>query len=71
MATVHPVQTSAMQQAFEEAHPQWTKAFQREVRSQQMAADDEAWEAVAGILITIVTIGVILAAITVPICLWH
>lgn len=69
MATVDRVRSSALQRVFEDTHPQWTKAFQREVRSQQLAADDEAWGAVTGILITIVTIGVILAAATVLVCL--
>ena len=72
MATVPPIHTSAPHQTiFEREHPRWIKAFQRDVRSQQLADDDQAWAAVTGTLISIVTIGVILAVVSVAICLWN
>ena len=70
MATVHPISESTFEPVqYEEGHPCWVRAFQKEIRSQQLADDHAAWAAVTGVLITIVTIGVILAAITVPLCL--
>ena len=53
----------------DEKHPRWIEAFKAETRAQQLADDDEAWAALAGTLIAIVAGGVILAMITVSMCL--
>lgn len=72
MATVHSNQISPSQMNIvEREHPQWIKAFRTEIRSQQLADDHQAWAAVTGVLLTIVTVGAILAVITVSICMLH
>lgn len=53
----------------EEGHPFWIQAFQSDVRSQQLNDDRLAWAAVTGTLLTIVSIGAILGAISVVLCL--
>ena len=50
-------------------HPQWIRAFRDESRMEQLDDDHRAWTAVTGTLITIVTLGVMLAIISVAICL--
>ena len=46
----------------------WTESFNQETRGQQRQEDSEAWYAVTGLLMTIITIGVTLAVLTVVIC---
>jgi hypothetical protein len=53
----------------EEDHPYWMQTFQSDLRSQQLSDDQHAWAAVAGTLLTIVTFGATLAAISVALCL--
>jgi hypothetical protein len=53
----------------EQEHPFWTHAFQAEMRAQQLADDHQAWTGVTGTLLTIVSMGVALAIISVTLCL--
>lgn len=46
----------------------WTESFNAETRVAQRREDSDAWYAVTGLLLTIITIGVTLAACTVWIC---
>lgn len=55
--------------AVERAHPLWTEAFSDERRERQLQDDSNAWRAVTGILLAIVTVGVCLAVLTAWICL--
>lgn len=52
----------------ERQHQVWESAFSDETRQQHLAEDSEAWGAVTGILLTIVSIGACLAVLTVWIC---
>ena len=52
----------------EEEHPIWTEAFQFDTRSRQLAEDHYAWASVTGTLLTILSIGVLLAVVSVSIC---
>lgn len=70
MSTVNPLRDSfASRGIFDAEHPQWTKAFLPEIRLQQLDDDHRAWTAVTGTLLTIVSVGVALAMISVLICL--
>jgi hypothetical protein len=60
---------SAKMNAVERAHPLWTETFSDERREQQLQADSNAWRAVTGILMAIVSGGVCLAILTAWICL--
>lgn len=72
MFTIPTTNSSFQQQGIhEEDHPLWTKAFKSDVRLQQLAEDDFAWSSVTGTLVTIVSIGAVLAVISVTMCLWH
>lgn len=46
----------------------WRDSFDEETRAEQRQDDSDAWHAVTGLLLTIITIGVTLAAVTVVIC---
>jgi hypothetical protein len=54
----------------DEDHPVWTKTFKYNARLQQLQDDHEAWAAVTGVLITIVSMGALLAIISVAICMF-
>ena len=54
--------------AVERNHPVWTHEFDEQRRQQQLQDDSQAWRAVTGVLITIVSVGVCLAILTVWIC---
>ncbi len=49
-------------------HAVWEDSFQENVRREQLADDSDAWRAVTGILLTIVSIGAALAVFTVWVC---
>ncbi len=53
----------------EHNHPVWENSFREDMRQQQLADDSEAWRAVTGILLTIVSIGAALAVFTVLVCM--
>jgi hypothetical protein len=55
--------------ASERNHPTWTHAFTQETREEQIHDDAAAWRAVTGILLTIVTAGVVLALFAVWLCI--
>lgn len=50
-------------------HPVWEHSFSEDRRQEQLHDDSTAWNAVTGILLTIVTIGVCLAGLSVLICM--
>ena len=52
----------------ERDHPVWANAFSEQMREQQLQEDSCAWRAVTGILLSIVTIGVCLAVLSVWFC---
>ena len=49
-------------------HTVWEESFQENARRQQLADDSDAWRAVTGILLTIVSVGATLAVFTVWVC---
>lgn len=49
----------------ETEHPVWESAFNEATRQEQMEDDSNAWHIVTGLLLAIVTIGVLLAVFTV------
>jgi hypothetical protein len=49
-------------------HPIWEHSFSEDRRQEQLHDDSAAWSAVTGILLTIVTVGVCLAVLSVLIC---
>lgn len=46
----------------------WKESFDERVRNEQMEDDTAAWNAVTGLLMTIITIGLSLALFTVWVC---
>jgi hypothetical protein len=69
MSTTRTIDPSLYHRSIrEEEHPNWIRAFQSEARLQQLTEDDRAWSSVTGTLVTIVSIGAILAVISVAIC---
>lgn len=46
----------------------WKASFDEEVQEQQMADDSQAWRAVTGLLLAIITVGVTLAFFTAYVC---
>ena len=52
----------------ERDHPVWANTFSEQMREQQLQEDSGAWRAVTGILLSIVTIGVCLAVLSVWLC---
>ena len=54
--------------AVERDHPVWADAFSEQIREQQLLDDSAAWRAVTGILLSIVTVGVCLAVLSVWLC---
>lgn len=69
MATSHPTHHSLSARGIrEDEHPFWTQAFRPDDRFQQLDEDHFAWLSVTGVLLTIVTLGVLFAALSVAIC---
>ena len=50
--------------AIEQTHPVWNRAFNSSTKQAQLRDDSQAWNAVAGILLTIVSVGLFLAVVT-------
>lgn len=46
----------------------WRESFSEKVRHEQLEDDTAAWNAVTGLLLTIITIGLSLAVLTVWVC---
>ena len=46
----------------------WNEAFDERVRTEQQEDDSAAWNAVTGLLLTIISIGLSLAVFTVWVC---
>lgn len=46
----------------------WKESFSEKVRNEQLEDDTAAWNAVTGLLMTIITIGLSLALFTVWVC---
>ena len=46
----------------------WRESFSEKVRTEQLEDDTAAWNAVTGLLMTIITIGLSLAVLTVWVC---
>jgi len=70
MATIQPRHPSLADKGIrEQEHPHWLESFRPEVRFQQLEDDHQAWARVTGILLTIVTIGVLLAVFSVSLCM--
>lgn len=44
--------------------PVWSEAFNKETREDQMRDDSDAWHAVTGLLLAIISVGVCLAVFT-------
>ncbi|MBC8353178.1 MAG: hypothetical protein H8E66_14370 [Planctomycetes bacterium] len=53
----------------EHDHTIWESSFSEERRRQQLEEDSNAWRAVTGILLTIVSVGACLAVFSVLVCL--
>ncbi|MBC8354626.1 MAG: hypothetical protein H8E66_21730 [Planctomycetes bacterium] len=47
----------------------WTESFSEKVRTEQREDDTAAWNAVTGLLMTIISIGLSLALFTVWVCM--
>jgi hypothetical protein len=54
--------------AVEREHPVWAETFSEQMREQQLQDDSSAWHAVTGILLTIVSVGLGLAVLSVWLC---
>ncbi len=64
----HKQQKVLNMSVIEHNHPVWKESFSEDRRQEQLHEDSEAWHAVTGILLAIVSIGAALAVFTVLIC---
>ena len=69
LASEDPRQTLRQLHVDEAAHPVWSRAFQDRVRLEQVSDDLFASRSVSFVLVTIVTIGLLLGALGVLLCI--
>jgi len=68
--SVEPTQLKKdpLMNATNENRPVWDAAFTEETRTEQLDEDSAAWQAVTGLLLAIISVGLTMALFTVWVC---